>query len=203
MDSIKTRPKLANDATPMPALKDSEKWDKDNRTARNIMLSSIQFELVLTYETYSTAKEMWVALKGEYGEITTGKTRVMTMKIDVYRMAPGVNLKDHLRKMNQMNVDLARARNVLTEDQTIIVVLRSLPDSWRSIKQILTNSKAVKTFQDLCRYLELEAQRVQVEIARQALFVQQQPVLRSITKGTKYKFKFQNGVDRQKKPKRD
>ncbi|XXG84444.1 hypothetical protein AAC387_Pa10g1957 [Persea americana] len=176
LESIKTRPELANDAAPMPALNDFEKWDKDNWTARNIMLSSMHFELVPTYETYGTANEMWNALKEEYGEITASKTRVMSMEFDAYRMALGVNLRDHLRKMNQMIADLTRVGNVLTEDQKIIAVLLSLPDSWRTIKQILTHSEAVKTFKDLCRHLELEAQRVQVEIAGQALFAKQQPV---------------------------
>ena len=31
LDSIKTRPKLANDVAPMPALNDFEKWDKDDQ----------------------------------------------------------------------------------------------------------------------------------------------------------------------------
>ena len=93
------------------------------------MLSSMHFESILTYENYGTAKEMWDALKEEYGETTVSKTRVMTMEFDAYRMALGVNLKDHLRRMSQMIVDLARAWNVLTEDQKIIAVLWSLPYS--------------------------------------------------------------------------
>ena len=118
---------------------------------------------------------MWDALKEEYGEITAGRTRVMTMEFDAYMMTPGVNLTDHLRKMSQLIADLARAGNVLTADQKITVVLRSLPDSWRTIKQILTHSEAIKTFNDLCHQFKLKAQRVQVEIAGQALFAKQQP----------------------------
>ena len=91
LESIKTRPELANDVAPMPVLNDFGKWDKDNRAARNIMLSSIHFELVPTYEAYGTTEEMWDALKEEYGEITAGKTGVMTMEFDAYRMASGVN----------------------------------------------------------------------------------------------------------------
>ena len=118
----------------MPALNDFEKWNKDNRTARYIMLSSMHFELVPTYETYSTAKEMWDALKEEYGEIATGKACVMPMEFDAYRMAPSVNLRNHLCKMSEMIADLTRAGNVLTKDQKIISVLRSLPNSWHIIK---------------------------------------------------------------------
>ena len=89
------------------------------------------------------------------------------MESNAYRMAPGVSLGDHLRVMSSMIADLPRAGNVLTEDQKIIGVLRSLPDSWR------TNNGDIKAFKDMSHHLELEAKRVQVKVTRQALFVKQ------------------------------
>lgn len=63
LEMIKTRHKLQDHAAPMLSLHDFDKWEKDSCTVRDIMLSSIHFKLVPSYETYDMAKETWEALR--------------------------------------------------------------------------------------------------------------------------------------------
>jgi ABC-type taurine transport system substrate-binding protein len=63
----------------------------------------------------------------------------------------------HLRMMSGMIRDLKTTGNVLTDEQQVKVVIRSLPDSWISMKQIMTHNENIKNFADISRHVELEA----------------------------------------------
>ena len=55
--------------------------------------------------------------------------------------------------------DLKAARNVLTDKQQVQAVIRSLIDSWISMKQIMTHNENIKNFADISRHVELEVER--------------------------------------------
>ena len=55
--------------------------------------------------------------------------------------------------------DLKAAGNVFTDEQQVQAVIRSLPDSWISKKQIMTHNENIKNFVDISRHAELEAER--------------------------------------------
>ena len=65
----------------------------------------------------------------------------------------------HLRMMSWMIRDLKAAGNVLTDEQQVQVVIRSLLDSWVSMKQIMTHNENIKNFADIFRHVESEAER--------------------------------------------
>ncbi|KAG5560989.1 hypothetical protein RHGRI_004123 [Rhododendron griersonianum] len=75
-------------------------------------------------------------------------------------MKPQHSMPEHLRVMSAMIRDLRSAGNVLTDEQQILAVLRSLPDeTWDHFKLTITHNEMVKTFNDLKCHLELEAER--------------------------------------------
>ena len=65
---------------------------------------------------------------------------------------------EHLRMMSGMIRDLKVVGNVLSDEQQVQVVIRSLPDSWISMKQIMTHNENIKNFADISRHVKLEAE---------------------------------------------
>ena len=66
---------------------------------------------------------------------------------------------EHLRMMFEMICELKAVGNVLTDEQQVQVVIRSLPDSWVSMKQIITHNENIKNFADISHHVELEVER--------------------------------------------
>ena len=76
---------------------------------------------------------------------------------------------EHLRGMSSTIRDLNVAGHILTDKQQVQAVIRSLPDSWLHMKQILTNKENIKIFKYISRHVELEAYRIVANQTAQAL----------------------------------
>uniref|UniRef100_A0A2N9IVG1 CCHC-type domain-containing protein n=1 Tax=Fagus sylvatica TaxID=28930 RepID=A0A2N9IVG1_FAGSY len=116
-------------------------------------------DLIGEYETFQNAKDMWDQLKFDFGGTSTTRLRSLVLKFEVYRKDPKHTMTEHLRMMSGMIRDLKAAGNVLTNEQQVQAVIRSLPDSWISMKQIMTHNENIKNFADISRHVELEAER--------------------------------------------
>ncbi|XP_026395085.1 uncharacterized protein LOC113289877 [Papaver somniferum] len=153
------QPQEGNSVQARRDLEAYEAWVKKDRHARYAMLSSMNDDLIGEYENYPTSKQMWDQLKFDFGGTSTTKLRSLVMKFEVYRKDLKHSMTEHLRTMSSMIHDLKSARNVLTDEQQVLVVIRSLPDSWVHMKQILTHNEGIKNFSDISRHVELEAER--------------------------------------------
>ena len=72
--------------------------------------------------------------------------------------------------MGSLIRDLQSAGVALTDEQQLLGVIRSLPDpEWSQMKLLMTHSENIRTFDDISRHLELEAERI--EANRAAAFV--------------------------------
>uniref|UniRef100_A0A2N9EKF5 Integrase catalytic domain-containing protein n=1 Tax=Fagus sylvatica TaxID=28930 RepID=A0A2N9EKF5_FAGSY len=129
-----TRPEDGNTAQHRRDLEAYQSWFKKDRSTHFTMLSSMHDDLI-------------------------GELRSLVLKFEVYRKDPKHTMTEHLRMMSGMICDLKAARNVLTDEQQVQAVIRSLPDSWISMKQIMTHNENIKNFADISRHVELEAER--------------------------------------------
>ena len=134
-------------------------WHKKDSRTRIILLSSMNDDIMVEFQHYQTAKKMWEQLKFAFGGTSTTRLRSLVLKFEVYRKNPKHTMTEHLRAMSGMIRDLNNAGNVLTDKQQIQAVIRSLPESWVHMKQIMTHNENIKTFADISRHVELEAER--------------------------------------------
>ena len=104
---------------------------------------------------------MWKALKLRYGGTSATRLRGLTMKFVSYKMRSEHTMKQHLMAMSFMIRELKSAGNNLTDEQQVQTVIRSLPSSWETMCQNLTHNENIKTFDDVARHLELEAERLE------------------------------------------
>jgi transposase InsO family protein len=159
LSSKMTRPEDGNTAQHRRDLEAYQSWFKKDRSTRFTMLSSMHDDLIGEYEIFQNAKDMWDQLKFDFSGTSTTRLRSLVLKFEVYRKDPKHTMTEHLRMMSGMIRDLKAAGNVLTDEQQVQAVIRSLPDSWISMKQIMTHNENIKNFADISRHVELEAER--------------------------------------------
>ncbi|GAV65934.1 UBN2_2 domain-containing protein [Cephalotus follicularis] len=75
----------------------------------------------------------------------------------MYKKESKNSITGHLRIMSAMIRDLKNAENVLYYEKQVQTVIRSLPYSWISTRQILTHNENIKNFDNVSRHVELEA----------------------------------------------
>nr|CAD1829389.1 unnamed protein product [Ananas comosus var. bracteatus] len=139
------------------------KWVKEDRTARYILLCAMQDDLIGQFEIFETAKDMWDNLKITFGQTSSTRLRALNLKFLQYIKDPKHSMAEHLRVMSAMIQDLKTAGNELTDEQQVLAVIRSLPDpEWSQMKLLMKHSENIKTFNDISRHLELEAERLEV-----------------------------------------
>ena len=96
-----------------------ESWCKKYLCAGFTMLRSMHNDLVGEFEQYTTAQDIWKALKLRYGGTSTTRLRGLTMKFDSYKMRFEHTMKQHLRAMSSMIRELKSAGNNLTDEQQV------------------------------------------------------------------------------------
>ncbi|KAK2966240.1 hypothetical protein RJ640_008223 [Escallonia rubra] len=107
-----------------------QKWNQKDRSARYTLLSSLQNDLI--------------------GHLV--------IKFEEYTKDLKHTMSEHLTMMSNMIGKLKDAGHVLTDEQQVRAVIRSLPASWTNMKQILTHSENIKNFSDVSQHVILEAE---------------------------------------------
>ncbi|GAV90394.1 UBN2_2 domain-containing protein, partial [Cephalotus follicularis] len=136
-----------------------EAWSKKDHCARFTLLSCMHDDLIGAYEHCPTAKEMWDQLRFDFGGTSVTRLRSLVLKFEMYKKEPKNSMTEHLRIMSAMIRDLKNAGNALSDEQEVQAVIRSLPDSWVSMRQILTHNENIKNFADVSHHVKLGAER--------------------------------------------
>ncbi|KAH0755134.1 hypothetical protein KY290_025404 [Solanum tuberosum] len=131
-------------------------WKKANFIARGIIVSSIVDDLIHECEKFPTAYAMRAYLRGMYGGAFVTRLRQLTIKFDTYKKYHDQNIKQHLRVMANMIAQLKSVGHVLSDEQQVQAVIRSLPNNWEHLKVNLTHNDSIKTFSDVARHVELK-----------------------------------------------
>jgi gag-polypeptide of LTR copia-type len=71
-------------------------------------------------------------------------------------------MRQHLMEMSNMISELKDAGHILTNEQHVQAVIRSLLYTWEHMKVNLTHNEGIKTINDAVRHLELEEDRIEV-----------------------------------------
>jgi hypothetical protein len=136
-----------------------QSWFIKDQSMHFTMLSNMHDDLIGEYKAFQNAKDMWDQLKFDFGGTSTTRLKSLVLKFEVYRKDPKHTMTKHLRMMSGMIRDLKVAGNVLTNEQQVLAVIRSMHDSWISMKQIMTHNENIKNFANISHHVELEAER--------------------------------------------
>ncbi|CAA7045970.1 unnamed protein product [Microthlaspi erraticum] len=103
-------------------------WKRKNSIARITLLSCMQDDLMCEFEEYETAKGMWEALKEKFGATSATKLRRLNQRFSDYKKRPNLSMRQHLRVMSNMIIELKNAGQIMSNEQQVQAVLRSLPE---------------------------------------------------------------------------
>jgi gag-polypeptide of LTR copia-type len=92
-----------------------------------MLLSRMENDVMREFRQYEVAKEMWLALKQKFGGTFVTKLRQLTIKFDTYKKRPNHSICQHLREMLNMISELKYIVHILTDEQQVQAVIRSLP----------------------------------------------------------------------------
>ncbi|KAJ4744662.1 Gag-Pol polyprotein [Rhynchospora pubera] len=145
-----------------------EEFKKKDRAARITLLSSMSNDVLLRFERYRTTKELWDAVKLQYGDTSTTRLRQLTLRLDGYKKRPEHSMREHILAMSNMISELTQAGHVLSDEQQVQAVIRSLPRSWEHLRVKLTHNDNILTFDQVARHVELEEDRLSAEKAEKA-----------------------------------
>ncbi|KAJ4745000.1 Retrovirus-related pol polyprotein from transposon tnt 1-94 [Rhynchospora pubera] len=146
----------------------NEDFRKKDRAARIMLLSSMSNDLLLRFERHRTTKDLWVAVKLQYGGTSTTRIRQLTLRFDGYKKRPEHSMREHILAMSNMISELQQAGHVLSNEQQLQAVIRSLPRSWEHMRVNLTHNDNIRTFDEVARHVELEEDRLLAERADKA-----------------------------------
>ncbi|KAK2991373.1 hypothetical protein RJ640_024046 [Escallonia rubra] len=135
-----------------------QKWNQKDRSARYTLLSSLQNDLIGQYDELPTCKALWDQLKFSFGGTSTTRLRSLVIKFEEYTKDPKHTISEHLRMMSNMIGKVRDAGHVLTDEQQVRAVIRSIPASWASMKHILTHSENIKNFSNVSQHVILKAE---------------------------------------------
>ena len=102
-------------------------WKKKSRSARIILLSCMRNDLMLRFECHNTAKELWDAVKRNYGGTTVTRRRQLQMRFDSYKKKPNHTMEEHITAMSNMISELRTVGHELTDEQQVQAMIRSIP----------------------------------------------------------------------------
>ncbi|ESQ50917.1 hypothetical protein EUTSA_v10023107mg, partial [Eutrema salsugineum] len=175
-------------------------WKRKNSIARITLLSCMQDVLMCEFEEYETAKGMWEALKDKFGATSATKLRRLNQKFNDYKKRPNQSMRQHLRIMSNMIRELKNAGQIMSNEQQVQAVLRSLPESWDHMKVQMTHNENEKTFEDISHHLELEDERLEASKSfSEANFASSNSGLKRKKGNMGHKAPYQSELKRQKK----
>ncbi|KAK4425020.1 hypothetical protein Salat_1695600 [Sesamum alatum] len=106
-----------------------------------------------------------------YGSTLATRLRALTLRFNQYVLDPKYSMIQH-RTLKDMIRELQNGGTELSDEQQVLVVLRSLPEqTWGHVKLVLTHNEQIKTFDGIANHLKLKADRRKSECAQQAALV--------------------------------
>ena len=109
----------------------------------------MQNDMLCEFEEFETAYSLWIALKEKFGGTSATKLRPLTIKFNTYKKRSNTTMRQHLREMRNLIRELKVAGHVLSDEQQVQAVIRSLPHSWEHMKLNLTHNESIITFDDV------------------------------------------------------
>ncbi|KAL5722543.1 hypothetical protein ACHQM5_006053 [Ranunculus cassubicifolius] len=124
---------------------------KKDQVGRLVLLAHMKNDYMLKYERLNTAREVWERVREDLG----GTTRQLQMSFDKFMKRPNVTMRQHLTIMKSMITELVQVGQLMTDEQQVQAVIRSLPKSWENIKSQMAQDDNIRTFSDIQRHCEM------------------------------------------------
>ncbi|XP_022897547.1 uncharacterized protein LOC111411224 [Olea europaea var. sylvestris] len=93
--------------------------------------------VIRTIGETKTASELWNKLKAQYEPKTVPNKCFLLKQFFSFKMDPSVDLEENLNRFTKLTQDLANCDEKLSQDQLAVVLLNSISDRHRDLKNAL------------------------------------------------------------------
>ncbi|XP_022895327.1 uncharacterized protein LOC111409515 [Olea europaea var. sylvestris] len=121
-------------------------WPAEMSAGKKTELEEIAWSTIFLYISDSvirtigetkTAEELWTKLKAQYEPKTIPNKCFLLKQFFSFKMDPSVDLDENLDRFTKLTQDLANCDEKLLEDQLAVVLLNSISDRYRDLKNAL------------------------------------------------------------------
>ena len=134
-------------------------YEKKLKQAMSLIVFSVSDNLMYLITTCKSPKEAWDILQGHFERNTL--TNRLFLKKQYFRavMPEGASVEQHIRYMKEQTDKLAAVDDVMTEENQIVALLGSLPDSFSPLVTALEASRGTLTLSYVQQALISDEQR--------------------------------------------
>ena len=161
---------------------------KKHRSARYLMLSCMDDDLVHLYEDLPTAKAMWDALQKKYGILSETRLRALELKVSKLKCANNKGMEKHLLTLSACFANLKKAGHPYSDERKRLTLLNSLPDNDDWEQMHFSGMHAYSSYEVCLNAVEFEVERLKERAAAKsqsaANFVSEQSKTKSDKKKT-------------------
>ena len=166
---------LGSEMRPDTSGNDQQIWDKKDKEARQLIVMCVNEDQDNYLYGAKTACEMWAKLSSVYQEKSTANSLQLKSRFYSLKKASEDSMVQHINKMVELLEELRALGIKVPEEDSIMVLLNSLPDAYRMVKVALRTHEGL-TFEKVSARLreaetELEPTEKKKEKAEESAYV--------------------------------
>ena len=132
-----------------PASINETEWTKSQRRAVNTIRLALSPEIKHNVLKETTPKALWEKLENIY--VSKSLTNRLCLKMELYqfKMEMGGDFHDHINKFDQLVSQLLNADDKLSDEEQTLLLLASLPRSFKALVQTLLVGRSTLNLDDV------------------------------------------------------
>ena len=128
---------LGSEMRPDTSANDQQIWDKKDKEARQLIVMCVNEDQDNYLYGAKTASEMWAKLSSVYQEKSTANSLQLKSRFYSLKKATEDSMIQHINKMVELMEELRALGIKIPEEDSIMVLLNSLSDTYRMVKVAL------------------------------------------------------------------
>ncbi|GKC92164.1 retrovirus-related pol polyprotein from transposon TNT 1-94 [Tanacetum coccineum] len=136
-----------------PAEMKDDVWKTMQKKASSTIRLALAPEIKYSVLKEKTPKDIWDKLTNIYASKSLTHRLFLKMELYSLKLEEGSNLHDHINSFNQLVCQLANVDDAIKDEEQALLMLSSLPKSYKPFVQTMLTGRTTLTFEDVLKAL--------------------------------------------------
>ncbi|GJV45128.1 hypothetical protein Tco_1429664 [Tanacetum coccineum] len=136
-----------------PAVMKDDVWKTMQKKASSTIRLALAPEIKYSVLKEKTPKDIWDKLTNIYASKSLTHRLFLKMELYSLKLEEGSNLHDHINSFNQLVCQLANVDDAIKDEEQALLMLSSLPKSYKPFVQTMLTGRTTLTFEDVLKAL--------------------------------------------------
>ncbi|GKA25491.1 hypothetical protein Tco_0711600 [Tanacetum coccineum] len=136
-----------------PAELKDDVWKTMQKKASSTIRLALAPEIKYSVLKEKTLKDIWDKLMNIYASKSLTHRLFLKMELYSLKLEEGSNLHDHINSFNQLVCQLANVDDAIKDEEQALLMLSSLPKSYKPFMQTMLTARTTLTFKDVLKVL--------------------------------------------------